>query len=60
MLQYGRKNLIIVSFRYLSSVKSITLSDIDFANENQDNIVRACKKLSDLMRVKILNYQKRK
>ena len=41
--------LIRVSFRYLSNEKSVVLLDIDFDAENQDDIVRTIKKLSDLM-----------
>jgi hypothetical protein len=50
----GRKSkgrlLIRVSFRYLSGERSVVLLDIDFDAENQDDIVRTVKKLSNLMR----------
>ena len=49
-----------VSFRYLSGERSVVLLDIDFDAEYQDDIVRTIRKLSDLMRKKILNYQKQK
>tara|TARA_B100000401_G_C52713860_1_gene675188 strand:+ start:38 stop:250 length:213 start_codon:yes stop_codon:yes gene_type:complete len=45
----GRKSkgrlLTRVSFRYLSWERSVVLLDIDFNAENQDDIVRAFKKL---------------
>ena len=60
----GRKSkgrlLTRVSFRYLSGERSVVLLDIDFDAENQDDIVRTVKKLSELIREKILNYQKQK
>ena len=60
----GRKSkgrlLTRVSFRYLSGERSVVLLDIDFDAEYQDDIVRTIRKLSDLMRKKILNYQKQK
>ena len=50
----GRKSkgriLTRVSFRYLTSERSVVLLDIGFNAENQDDIVRTVKKLSDLMR----------
>tara|TARA_B100001093_G_scaffold232387_1_gene222791 strand:+ start:35 stop:553 length:519 start_codon:yes stop_codon:yes gene_type:complete len=39
-----------VSFRYLSGERSVVLLEIDFDADNQDNILRTVKKLSDLMR----------
>ena len=50
----GRKSkgrlLTRVSFRYLTGERSVVLLDIDFNIENQDDIVRTVKKLSNLMR----------
>ena len=58
----GRKSkgrlLTRVSFRYLNGERSVVLLDIDFDAEIQDDIVRTVKKLSGLMREKILSYQK--
>ena len=39
-----------VSFRYLTGERSVVLLDFDFDVQNQDDIVRTVKKLSDLMR----------
>ena len=39
-----------VSFRYLTSKRSVVLLEIDFDADIQDDIVRTFKKLSDLMR----------
>ena len=50
--------LIRVSFRYLSNEKSVVLLDIDFDAENQDDIVRTIKKLSDLMRERNIELSK--
>ncbi len=56
----ARKNkgglLTIVSFRYLSGERSVVLLDIDFDAENQDDIVRTVKKLSDLMRGRDIEF----
>ena len=50
----GRKSkgrlLTRVSFRYLTGERSVVLLEIDYDVENQDDIVRTAKKLSDLMR----------
>ena len=50
----GRKSkgslLTRVSFRYLTGERSVVLLEIDFDADNQDDIVRTVKKLSDLMR----------
>ena len=50
----GRKSkgrlLTRVSFRYLTGERSVVLLEIDFDVDNQDDIVRTVKKLSDLMR----------
>ena len=49
----GRKSkgrlLTRVSFRYLTGERSVVLLDIDFDVENQDDVVRTVKKLSNLM-----------
>ena len=54
----GRKSkgrlLTRVSFRYLFGERSVVLLDIDFDAENQDEIVRTVKKLSDLMCERII------
>ena len=39
-----------VSFRYLTGERSVVLLEIDFDADNQDDIVRTVKKISDLMR----------
>ena len=39
-----------VSFRYLTGERSVVLLEIDFDVENQDDIVRTVKKISNLMR----------
>ena len=49
-----------VSFRYLSGERSVVLLDIDFDAENQDDIVRTVKKLSDLMRERNIELSKAK
>ena len=50
----GRKSkgrlLTRVSFRYLTGERSVVLLEIDFDADNQDDIVRTVKKLSNLMR----------
>ena len=50
----GRKSkgrlLTRVSFRYLTGERSVVLLEIDFDVDNQDDIVRTVKKLSDHMR----------
>ena len=56
----GRKSkgrlLTRVSFRYLTGERSVVLLEIDFDADNQDDILRTVKKLSDLMRERnILN-----
>ena len=60
----GRKSkgrlLTRVSFRYLSGERSVVLLDIDFDAENQDDIVRTVKKLSDLMRERNIELSKAK
>ena len=60
----GRKSkgrlLTRVSFRYLSGERSVVLIDIDFDAENQDDIVRTVKKLSDLMRERNIELSKAK
>ena len=60
----GRKSkgrlLTRVSFRYLSGERSVILLDIDFDAENQDDIVRTVKKLSDLMRERNIELSKAK
>ena len=60
----GRKSkgrlLTRVSFRYLSGERSVVLLDIDFDAENQDYIVRAVKKLSDLIRERNIELSKLK
>ena len=48
------------SFRYLTGERSVVLLEIDFDADNQDDIVRTVKKLSDLMCGEILNYHKQK
>tara|TARA_A100001011_G_scaffold215771_1_gene223715 strand:- start:531 stop:800 length:270 start_codon:yes stop_codon:yes gene_type:complete len=49
-----------VSFRYLSGERSLVLLDIDFDAENQNDIVRTVKKLSDLMRERNIELSKAK
>ena len=49
-----------VSFNYLSGERSVVLLDIDFDAENQDDIVRTVKKLSDLMRERNIELSKAK
>ncbi len=44
-----RRYLTRVSFRYISSKRSVVLLDIDFEADNQDEIVRTVKRLSDIM-----------
>ena len=39
-----------VSFRYLTGERSVVLLEIDFDDDNQDDIVRTVNKLSELMR----------
>ena len=60
----GRKSkgrlLTRVSFRYLTGERSVVLLDIDFDAENQDDIVRTVKKLSDLMRERNIELSKAK
>ena len=60
----GRKSkgrlLTRVSFRYLSGERSVVLLDIDFNAENQDDIVRTVRKLSDLMRERNIELSKAK
>ena len=45
-----RRYLTRVSFRYISGERSVVLLDIDFEADNQDEIVRTLKRLSELMR----------
>ena len=49
----GRKSkgrlLTRVSFRYLTGERSVVLLDIDFEADNQDEIVRTVKRLSEIM-----------
>ena len=60
----GRKSkgrlLTRVSFRYLSGERSVVLLDIDFDADNQDDILRIVKKLSDLMRERNIELFKAK
>ena len=60
----GRKSkgrlLTRVSSKYLTGERSVVLLDSDFDAENQDEIVRTLKKLSDLMLKEILNYFRQK
>ena len=60
----GRKSkgrlLTRVSFRYLTGERSVVLLDIDFDAENQDDIVRTIKKLSDLMHERNIELSKAK
>ena len=44
-----RRYLTRVSFRYISGERSVVLLDIDFEADNQDEIVRTVKRLSELM-----------
>ena len=64
-VEFGRKKskgrlLTRVSFRYLTGERSVVLLDIDFDAENQDEIVRTVKKLSDLMRERNIELSKAK
>ena len=54
------KTLTKVSFRYLTGKRSVVLLDIDFEANNQDDIVRTVKKLSDLMRERNIELSKAK
>ena len=60
----GRKSkgrlLTRVSFRYLTGERSVVLLEIDFDAENQDEIMRTVKKLSDLMRERNIELSKAK
>ena len=60
----GRKSkgrlLTRVSFRYLTGERSVVLLEIDFDADNQDDIVRTIKKLSDLMRERNIELSKAK
>ena len=64
-MEIGRKKdkwrlLTRVSFRYLFGERSVVLLDIDFDAENQDDIVRTVKRLSDLMCERIIELSKAK
>lgn len=60
----GRKSkgrlLTRVSFRYLTGERSVVLLDIDFDADNQDEIVRTVKRLSELMRERNIDLAKAK
>ena len=60
----GRKSkgrlLIRVSFRYISSERSVVLLDIDFDVDNQDEIIRTIKRLSELMHERNFDLAKAK
>ena len=58
--QSKRKYLTRVSFRYLSGERSVVLLDIDFDADNQDEIVRTVKRLSELMRERNIDLAKAK
>ncbi len=49
-----------VSFRYLNDKRSVVLLGIDFDAENQDDIARTVKKLSDLMLERNIQLSKAK
>ena len=55
-----RRNLTRVSFRYISGERSVVLLDIDFEADNQDEIVRTVKRLSELMRERNIDLAKAK
>ena len=55
-----RRYLTRVSFRYISSERSLVLLDIDFDADNQDEIVRTVKRLSELMRERNIDLAKAK
>ena len=60
----GRKSkgrlLTRVSFRYLTGERSVVLLEIDFYADNQDDIMRTVKKLSDLMRERNIELSQEK
>lgn len=49
-----------VSFSYLNSERRLDLFDINFDAENQDDIARTVKKLSELMRERNIELSKSK
>ena len=55
-----RRYLTKVSFRYISGERSVVLLDIDFEADNQDEIVRTVKRLSELMRERNIDLTKAK
>ena len=55
-----RRYLTRVSFRYISGERSVVLLDIDFDADNQDEIVRTVKRLSELMRERNIDLAKAK
>ena len=55
-----RRYLTRVSFRYISGERSVVLLDIDFDADNQDEIVRTVKRLSELMRERNIDLTKAK
>ena len=58
--QSKRRYLTRVTFRYLSGERSVVLLDIDFDADNQDEIVRTVKRLSELMRERNIDLAKAK
>ena len=55
-----RRYLTRVSFRYISGERSVVLLDIDFDADNQDEIIRTVKRLSELMRERNIDLAKAK
>ena len=60
----GRKSkgrlLTRVSFRYLTGERNVVLLEIDFDADNQEDIVRTVKKLSELMRERNIQFSQAK
>ena len=55
-----RRYLTKVSLRYISGERSVVLLDIDFEADNQDEIVRTVKRLSELMRERNIDLARAK